>query len=296
MSQPFGDKPCMHEALFDDHFLEGTGVTTLDFAKAMIDEGFHPMTMYFPLVVHGAMLIEPTESESKASLDLFIATLRDLAMRAKARRGRALPPGADARARAAASTRPAPRASRSSSGSRRRPLSRPPNSATPGGPTQSGGISVTTLHIKAGPFEFEAVMEEANAPKTCAKFKSLLPYKERIIHVRWSGEGCWIPLGDLDLGLGYENHTSYPAPGEFILYPGGISETEILLAYGGVQLREQGRTARRQPLPDHHQGPREPRRPRQDHPVAGRAGNSLQAAITHCIDWGFCHLPVIGGP
>jgi hypothetical protein len=93
---------------------------------------------------------------------------------------------------------------------------------------------MTTLSIKAGPFEFEAVMEEANAPKTCARFRSLLPYKERIIHVRWSGEGCWIPLGDLDLGLGYENHTSYPAPGEFILYPGGISETEILLAYGGV--------------------------------------------------------------
>ncbi len=83
-TQPFGDKPCMHEVLFDNHFLEGTGVTTLDFAKAMIDEGYHPMTMYFPLVVHGAMLIEPTESESKASLDLFIATLRDLALRAKA--------------------------------------------------------------------------------------------------------------------------------------------------------------------------------------------------------------------
>jgi len=83
MGEPFGDRPCMHEALFDDGFLEGTGVTTLDFAKAMIDEGFHPMTMYFPLVVHGAMLIEPTESESKASLDLFIATLRDLVSRAK---------------------------------------------------------------------------------------------------------------------------------------------------------------------------------------------------------------------
>jgi len=78
MSQPFGDRVCMHEVLFDDSFLKDTGVTTLDFAKAMIDEGFHPMTMYFPLVVHGAMLIEPTESESKASLDQFIATLRDL--------------------------------------------------------------------------------------------------------------------------------------------------------------------------------------------------------------------------
>jgi glycine dehydrogenase subunit 2 len=83
MSQPFGDRICMHEALFDDAFLAGTGITTLDFAKAMIDEGFHPMTMYFPLVVHGALLIEPTESESKASLDLFVATLRDLVMRAK---------------------------------------------------------------------------------------------------------------------------------------------------------------------------------------------------------------------
>jgi glycine dehydrogenase subunit 2 len=83
MSAPFGDRPCMHEALFDDVWLKDTGVTTLDFAKAMIDEGYHPMTMYFPLVVHGAMLIEPTESESKASLDLFIMTLRDLAMRAK---------------------------------------------------------------------------------------------------------------------------------------------------------------------------------------------------------------------
>jgi glycine dehydrogenase subunit 2 len=83
MSLPFGDKPCMHEVLFDDAWLKDTGVTTLDFAKAMIDEGYHPMTMYFPLVVHGAMLIEPTESESKASLDLFIAALRDLAMAAK---------------------------------------------------------------------------------------------------------------------------------------------------------------------------------------------------------------------
>ncbi len=83
MSLPFGDRACMHEVLFDDHFLEGTGVTTLDFAKAMIDEGYHPMTMYFPLVVHGALLIEPTESESKASLDLFVATLRDLVMAAK---------------------------------------------------------------------------------------------------------------------------------------------------------------------------------------------------------------------
>jgi glycine dehydrogenase subunit 2 len=83
MSAAFADRPCMHETLFDDKWLEGTGVTTLDFAKAMIDEGYHPMTMYFPLVVHGAMLIEPTESESRASLDLFIMALRDLAFAVK---------------------------------------------------------------------------------------------------------------------------------------------------------------------------------------------------------------------
>ncbi|MCJ8323188.1 MAG: aminomethyl-transferring glycine dehydrogenase subunit GcvPB [Rhizobiales bacterium] len=76
-------RPAMHEALFQDDFLKDTGITTLDFAKAMIDEGFHPMTMYFPLVVHGAMLIEPTESESKDTLDQFIATMRDLAKSAQ---------------------------------------------------------------------------------------------------------------------------------------------------------------------------------------------------------------------
>jgi glycine dehydrogenase subunit 2 len=81
---PFGDGPCMHEVLFDDRFLDGSGVTTLDFAKAMIDEGFHPMTMYFPLVVHGAMLIEPTESESKQSLDSFCEAMLALAADAKA--------------------------------------------------------------------------------------------------------------------------------------------------------------------------------------------------------------------
>ena len=84
MTPAFPDGPCMHEALFDDAWLEDTGVTTLDFAKAMIDEGFHPMTMYFPLVVHGAMLIEPTETESKRELDRFCEALRALAQAAKA--------------------------------------------------------------------------------------------------------------------------------------------------------------------------------------------------------------------
>ena len=81
---PFGESgPCMHEALFGDKgFAED--VSTLDLAKALIDEGYHPMTMYFPLVVHGAMLIEPTETESKAGLDQFIGALRSVAERAKA--------------------------------------------------------------------------------------------------------------------------------------------------------------------------------------------------------------------
>jgi len=91
------------------------------------------------------------------------------------------------------------------------------------------------VRIHAGPFSFLARFETAAAPRTVARFRAMLPYKERIIHVRWSGEACWIPLGDLDVGLGYENATSYPAPGQILLHPGGVSETEILLAYGACQ-------------------------------------------------------------
>jgi hypothetical protein len=90
------------------------------------------------------------------------------------------------------------------------------------------------IRITAGPFVFAARLEAERAPRTIDVFRGLLPYRQRIIHVRWSGEACWIPLGDLDLGLTPENHTSYPAPGDVLLYPGGISETEILLAYGAV--------------------------------------------------------------
>ena len=90
--------------------------------------------------------------------------------------------------------------------------------------------------ITAGPFSFPARFEAAAAPRTTARFRAMLPYQQRIIHVRWSGEACWIPLGDLDLELGYENPTSYPAPGQILLHPGGISETEILLPYGACQL------------------------------------------------------------
>ena len=119
MSAPFGEGPCMHEALFDDSFLEGTGVTTLDFAKAMIDEGYHPMTMYFPLVVHGAMLIEPTESELKESLDRFIHVLRDDGAGSEGRQDARASKARRVSRRAAASTKPLPRASRCCAGSRR---------------------------------------------------------------------------------------------------------------------------------------------------------------------------------
>lgn len=79
---------------------------------------------------------------------------------------------------------------------------------------------------------FQARFEDADAPRTCARFRELLPFSDRIIHVRWSGEACWIPMGDRDLGIGHENATSHPAPGHVIVYPGGVSETEILIAYG----------------------------------------------------------------
>jgi hypothetical protein len=94
---------------------------------------------------------------------------------------------------------------------------------------------MTDIAIRAGPYAFTARFEREAAPLTCARFESLLPYRERLIHVRWSGEACWIPLGTLDLGLGYENATSFPAPGQILLYPGGISETEILFPYGAVR-------------------------------------------------------------
>ena len=90
------------------------------------------------------------------------------------------------------------------------------------------------LEIAAAGFDFVARFEEEAAPQTVAAFRRLLPLESRIIHVRWSGEGGWIPFGDLDVGIGPENATCYPNPGELVFYPGGVSETEILLAYGYV--------------------------------------------------------------
>ncbi|HEY0070199.1 MAG TPA: DUF3830 family protein [Chloroflexia bacterium] len=93
---------------------------------------------------------------------------------------------------------------------------------------------MTMLRITAGPYQFTGRLEEENAPETCAAFRKLLPYRQKLIHCRWSGESCWIPLGDFDLGVGYENHTSHPSRGDVLFYPGGISETEILFPYGST--------------------------------------------------------------
>ena len=96
---------------------------------------------------------------------------------------------------------------------------------------------MSDLKITAGTFEFGARWERDAAPKTCEAFERLLPFRNKIIHVRWSGESAWIPLGDLDIGLDQkpENATSFPAPGQVLWYPGGISETELLFPYGGTR-------------------------------------------------------------
>nr|PZN65324.1 MAG: DUF3830 domain-containing protein [Sphaerobacter thermophilus] len=88
------------------------------------------------------------------------------------------------------------------------------------------------VRITVGALEFVARWEEEAAPKTCAAFRQLLPFESKLIQARWSGESAWVPLGDFQLGVGFENATSYPAPGEILFYPGGYSETEILVPYG----------------------------------------------------------------
>jgi len=92
----------------------------------------------------------------------------------------------------------------------------------------------TSIRITVGPFSFRARLEVDNAPRTCAAFLHLLPYRQKLIHARWSGEACWIPLGDFQLGVAYENPTSHPSRGDLLFYPGGVSETEILLTYGSA--------------------------------------------------------------
>ena len=88
------------------------------------------------------------------------------------------------------------------------------------------------LQISSGALSFTARFEEETAPQTVAAFRKLLPLDSKIIQARWSGQSAWIPMGDLDVGIGPENATSYPAAGELLLYPGGVSETELLFPYG----------------------------------------------------------------
>ena len=90
---------------------------------------------------------------------------------------------------------------------------------------------MTQLTITAAGTRFVA-QTNPDAPKTVQAFLKLLPYRQKLIHVRWSGEGVWVPLGDFELGVGFENHTSHPSVGDILFYPGGHSETEIIIAYG----------------------------------------------------------------
>src|ERR671925_1256930 len=90
------------------------------------------------------------------------------------------------------------------------------------------------VEIISGDFRFSARLETEAAPQTVAAFRGLLPLESRIIQARWSGQSAWIPFGELDVGIGPENATSYPAPGELLLYPGGVSETELLFPYGST--------------------------------------------------------------
>jgi hypothetical protein len=91
------------------------------------------------------------------------------------------------------------------------------------------------LRITAGKYVFKARLEEQLAPKTCAAIRKRLPIRSKLVHVRWSGESTWVPMGGDRLGVDYENHTSYPAPGQILVYPGGISEMEILFPYGSTR-------------------------------------------------------------
>ena len=96
------------------------------------------------------------------------------------------------------------------------------------------------LVVRAGPFTFDAKFEWDAAPKTVEAFQRAMPFEQKAVHVRWSGEAVWLPLGEMRFtdadgaNIEYENHSSFPAPGQVIVYPGGISECEILVAYGGV--------------------------------------------------------------
>src|SRR5438874_12836958 len=97
-----------------------------------------------------------------------------------------------------------------------------------------GRLVLGMLKIRVGTLTFTARLEETHAPKTVAVIRKMLPLRSKIVHCRWSGESTWIPMCEKKLGLEFENHTSHPAPGMLLLYPGGISETELLFPYGST--------------------------------------------------------------
>lgn len=98
------------------------------------------------------------------------------------------------------------------------------------------------MHIEIAGHRFDARFEDDKSPQSCAAFRQAMPFIGQVVHVRWSGEGIWIPLGDMDFDLGYEDATAYPAPGQVLLYPKGKSETEILIAYGSVHFASKAGT------------------------------------------------------
>jgi len=98
------------------------------------------------------------------------------------------------------------------------------------------------MNIEIDGYKFDAVFEETNSPKTCEVFRKVIPFEAQVVHVRWSGEGMWIPLGEMDFAVKLEDATSYPTPGQVLLYPKGKSETEILIAYGCVHFASKAGT------------------------------------------------------
>jgi hypothetical protein len=90
------------------------------------------------------------------------------------------------------------------------------------------------LEFQIGPLKFLARWESEMAPRTCEAIRALLPLRAKALHARWSGEAAWAPIDDIPLQMEFENATGHPAPGEFLLYPGGFSEREFLFPYGGT--------------------------------------------------------------
>jgi hypothetical protein len=125
------------------------------------------------------------------------------------------------------------------------------------------------VRITAGPYELFARWEREKCPDTCEAFERLLPYQQRIIHVRWSGESCWIPLGDFDLGVGFEDATRWLL---------GDGDTAPLRRH---PLREQAGTTRWQPLLDRDQGTGEPASPRGGDPLGRSPGHCLRKGLGH---------------